>query len=98
MVDEPLADARDMFAVHTMFRREFGLMPGLVRAVAPGDKQRTMLVADHVALVSKVLDLHHSGEDKHIWPRLRERSTGRSPRSSASWRSSTRASTAALGG
>ncbi len=76
MVDEPLADARDMFAVHTMFRREFGLMPGLVRAVAPGDKQRTMLVADHVALVSKVLDLHHSGEDKHIWPRLRERGTG----------------------
>ncbi len=76
MVDEPLADARDMFAVHTMFRREFGLMPGLVRAVAPGDKQRTMLVAGHVALVSKVLDLHHSGEDKHIWPRLRERGTG----------------------
>ena len=49
-----------MFAVHTMFRREFGLMPGLVRAVAAGDKQRTKLVADHVALVSKVLDLHHS--------------------------------------
>ena len=75
-VDEPLADAGDMFAVHTMFRREFGLMPGLVRAVAAGDKQRTMLVADHVALVSKVLDLHHSGEDKHIWPRLRERGNG----------------------
>jgi hemerythrin-like domain-containing protein len=75
-VDEPLADARDMFAVHTMFRREFGLMPGLVRAVAAGDKHRTMFVADHVALVSKVLDLHHSGEGKHIWPRLRERGTG----------------------
>lgn len=28
-VNEPLADARDMFAVHTMFRREFGKMPGL---------------------------------------------------------------------
>ena len=45
------------------------------RAVAAGDKQRTMLVADHVALVRNVLDLHHSGEDKHIWPRLRERGT-----------------------
>jgi hemerythrin-like domain-containing protein len=65
-----------MFVVHTMFRREFGLMPGLVRAVAAGDKQRTMLVADHVALVSKVLDLHHSGEDKQVWPRLRERGNG----------------------
>jgi len=75
-VDEPLADARDMFAVHTMFRREFGLMPGLVQAVAAGNEQRTTLVADHVALVSQVLDLHHSGEDKHIWPLLRERGTG----------------------
>ena len=28
-VNEPLVDARDMFAVHTMFRREFGKMPGL---------------------------------------------------------------------
>jgi hemerythrin-like domain-containing protein len=65
-----------MFAVHTMLRREFGLMPGLVRAVAAGDEQRTMLVADHVALVTKVLDVHHSGEDKHIWPRLRKRGTG----------------------
>jgi hypothetical protein len=65
-----------MFVVHTMFRREFGLMPGLVRAVSAGEKQLTMFVADHVALVSKVLDLHHSGEDKHIWPRLRERGTG----------------------
>jgi hypothetical protein len=29
MANERLADARDMFAVHTMFRREFGLMVGL---------------------------------------------------------------------
>jgi hypothetical protein len=73
MTNEPLADARDMFAVHTMFRREFGLMPGLVREVAPGDGQRAALVADHVVLVNQVLDFHHSGEDKHVWPRLRER-------------------------
>jgi Hemerythrin HHE cation binding domain len=56
-----------------MFRREFGLMPGLVRAVTPGDKQRAMLVADHIALVSGVLSQHHIGEDRHVWPRLRER-------------------------
>ena len=75
-VNEPLADARDMFAAHTMFRREFGLMPGLVRAVATGDKQRSALVADHVAMVSGVLNHHHSGEDKYVWPRLRERCPG----------------------
>jgi hemerythrin HHE cation binding domain-containing protein len=71
--NEPLADARDMFAVHTMFRREFGLMPGLIRAVTAGDTRRAMLVADHVALVSGVLNVHHSAEDQHIWPLLRAR-------------------------
>jgi hypothetical protein len=70
---EPLADPRDMVAAHTMFRREFGLMPGLVRAVTPGDKPRATLVADHITLVSGVLSQHHAGEDRHIWPRLRER-------------------------
>jgi hemerythrin-like domain-containing protein len=72
-LDDSLADPRDMFAAHTMFRREFGLMPGLVRAVTPGDMQRARLVADHIALVSGVLSQHHVGEDRHIWPRLRER-------------------------
>jgi hemerythrin-like domain-containing protein len=72
-LDGSLADPRDMFAGHTMFRREFGLMPGLVRAVTPGDKQRARLVADHIALVSGILSQHHMGEDRHVWPRLRER-------------------------
>ena len=71
--NEPLADARDMFAVHTMLRREFGLMPALIRGVTADNKERTVLVADHVALLTLVLELHHTGEDKHIWPRLRER-------------------------
>jgi hemerythrin-like domain-containing protein len=84
MVDEPLADgtdtysadmyaARAMLALHTMFRREFGVMPDLVRAVTAGDTQRASLVADHIALVSGVLNQHHSGEGRHVWPRLRER-------------------------
>jgi hypothetical protein len=70
---EPLADPRDTFAAHTMFRREFGLMPALVRAVTPGDKPRATLVADHIALMSGVLSQHHLAEGRHIWPRLRER-------------------------
>jgi hemerythrin-like domain-containing protein len=73
VTDSPLADARDMFAVHTMFRREYGAIPSLVRAVAAGDEQRTALVADHVALLNSVLHIHHAAEDEHIWPRLRER-------------------------
>jgi hemerythrin-like domain-containing protein len=72
-LDGSLAGPPDMFAAHTMLRREFGLMPGLVRAVPPGDKQRARLVADHIVLVSGVLSQHHMGEARHIWPRLRDR-------------------------
>jgi hypothetical protein len=73
---ESVADARDMSVVHAMFRREFGLMPGLVRAVAAGDSARAALVAGHVALMSEGLAAHHQGEDDHIWPVLRERCPG----------------------
>lgn len=72
-IKEPLADARDMAPAHRMFRREFGLMPGLVRAVAVGDRDRTTLVAGHIALLISVLDHHHQGEDQYVWPLLRER-------------------------
>jgi hemerythrin-like domain-containing protein len=75
MAAEPLADAQDMFAVHTLFRREFSLIPGLVRAVPAGDEPRTALVANHVDFMAKALGVHHSDEDKHLWPRLRARGT-----------------------
>jgi hemerythrin-like domain-containing protein len=73
-VNEPMADVRDMFAVHTAFRREFGLMADLVRAVPDADTQRGTVVADHVLLMTNLLTQHHTGEDKYIWPLLRERS------------------------
>jgi hypothetical protein len=72
---EPLADTRDMLAVHTMFRREFGLSPGLVRAVAADDLPRNTLVAHHIALLAALLKDHHACEDKYLWPRLRVRGT-----------------------
>ena len=71
---EPLADTRDMYMVHTMFRREFGLLPGLVRGVADGDRERAKVVAGHLELVTTILEHHHHGEDTHLWPRLVERS------------------------
>jgi hypothetical protein len=72
---EPLADTRDMFALHTLFRREVGLSPDLVRAVAGGDMPRTTVVAHHIALLCGLLKEHHAIEDKHLWPRLRARGT-----------------------
>jgi hypothetical protein len=38
-VNESPADARDMAAAHAMIRREFGLMPALVRAAEVGDRR-----------------------------------------------------------
>ncbi|MBP2471259.1 hypothetical protein JOF53_000131 [Crossiella equi] len=66
----PLADTRDMYMIHTAFRREFGLAPDLVRAVPAGEVARARVVADHVELLDEVLHHHHGAEDRHLWPRL----------------------------
>jgi hemerythrin-like domain-containing protein len=69
----PGVDTREMIAVHSAFRREFGLAPGLVRGVAPGDVQRAGVVSDHLELIGSFLHHHHAGEDKLLWPKLLER-------------------------
>ncbi|MEU6347195.1 hemerythrin domain-containing protein [Streptomyces sp. NPDC046977] len=72
-INEPMADVRDMYLLHTMFRREFGQLPQLVRAVAPGDTKRSEVLGAHIALLSGLLHLHHEGEDLILWPLLQER-------------------------
>jgi hemerythrin-like domain-containing protein len=69
----PGVDTREMIAVHSAFRREFGLAPGLVRSVAPGDVPRAQVVGDHLELIGTFLHHHHVGEDKLLWPKLLER-------------------------
>ena len=66
----PYADTRDMYAVHAMFRREFALLPGLVRSVLAKDEERAQVVAGHIRLLNVVLHHHHSAEDAVLWPRL----------------------------
>ncbi|WP_329391114.1 hemerythrin domain-containing protein [Streptomyces sp. NBC_01716] len=73
MINEPLADVRDMYMAHTMFRREIGLAPALVRGVPGGDVKRAATVADHFQVVDNSLHHHHVAEDEHVWPRLAER-------------------------
>ncbi|MGW3247884.1 hemerythrin domain-containing protein [Streptomyces sp. NPDC001070] len=72
----PMANVKDMHVVHTMFRREFGLTPALVRKVADGDLARTQVVADHIDIMLAALTTHHEGEDIGLWPRLMERVSG----------------------
>lgn len=73
MNTEPLADVRDMFMAHAMFRREIGLAPALIRNVTDGDIDRAAIVAEHLGIVETILDHHHRCEDGHLWERLIDR-------------------------
>jgi Hemerythrin HHE cation binding domain len=70
MSSDQQADIREMYMAHAMFRREIGLLPGLIRGVRGGETDRAAIVADHFALVHGVLHHHHHAEDTHLWPRL----------------------------
>lgn len=65
----------EMYVVHRTFRREFGLVPGLVRAVREGDTDRAAVVGEHLRMVLAGLHMHHTGEDEVLWPLLLERAT-----------------------
>ncbi|MFD3450566.1 hemerythrin domain-containing protein [Streptomyces sp. NPDC058691] len=73
LVNEPMADTRDMYMAHTALHREFRLLPDLIRSVAPGDTRRAEVVGGHAALLCRVLHTHHEGEDLLLWPKLAER-------------------------
>jgi hemerythrin-like domain-containing protein len=69
----PLTDVHDMVVVHRGFRREFRLLPELVRAVPAGDTDRAAVLAAHARLVLTGLHLHHTAEDELLWPKLLDR-------------------------
>ena len=71
--ETPLINVHDMVVVHRTFRREFRLIPELVRAVAPGDTARAAVLAGHARKVLGGLHMHHTGEDLLLWPKLLER-------------------------
>ncbi len=70
---QPMADSRDMFVVHDMFRRQFKAIPGLVSEVPDQDAAQVAIVADHVTWMVTFLHAHHEGEDQYVWPKLLER-------------------------
>jgi iron-sulfur cluster repair protein YtfE (RIC family) len=73
MSNQKHADTSEMYMAHAMFRREFGLLPALIRGAGDGDRERARVIADHFALIQVVLYHHHHGEDTHTWPLLRAR-------------------------
>lgn len=63
----------EMYVVHRAFRAHLPGVAELVRATPAGDARRAAAVADHLRLLLLGLELHHSGEDAELWPRLLER-------------------------
>lgn len=62
-----------MVGTHRIFRREFPLMPDIVRSVADGDADRAGVVANHVRLVLDLVHIHHDAEEQFIWDILPSR-------------------------
>lgn len=56
-------DLRDMYAMHTLFRREFGLAPDLVCDVRDKDTDRTRIVCEHIDLMLRLLMIHHERQE-----------------------------------
>jgi len=69
----PLCDPTDMVVVHRVFRREFALLPRMVRATPSGDVARSGEVANHARELLDALHHHHHGEDDLLWPNLIQR-------------------------
>jgi hemerythrin-like domain-containing protein len=70
---QPHFERSDMRVMHSMFRREFALMPGLVGGVAAADHDRAQIIGDHMQAVMAILHGHHTHEDEDIWPLLLDR-------------------------
>ena len=65
-------DTSEMVFVHNSFRRQFRALPGLVRAVPDGDRERARVVVDFQQELTTALHHHHEGEDELMWPLLLE--------------------------
>jgi hemerythrin-like domain-containing protein len=70
---QPHFHSSEMLIVHDAFRREFALMPGLVRGVAAGDRDRAQIIGDHIQGATSVVHIHHVLEDDNVWPLLLDR-------------------------
>ena len=70
---QPHFHGSEMLIAHDVFRREFALVPGLVRGVAAGDRDRAQIIGDHIQGATSVLHTHHVLEDDNVWPLLLDR-------------------------
>jgi hypothetical protein len=70
---QPPFHGSEMLIAHDAFRREFALMPGLVRGVVAGNRDRAQIIGDHIEGATSLLHIHHVLEDDNVWPWLLDR-------------------------
>jgi hypothetical protein len=75
--DSPRPDVSEMLAVHQALRDSLGCAPELVLAVDAADGARVGLITNFYDNVLSFLHVHHDGEEKLIFPLLRERCPAR---------------------
>ncbi|GLY18699.1 hypothetical protein Kisp01_57130 [Kineosporia sp. NBRC 101677] len=66
-------DTWEMVFAHRIYRREFRILPGIIRAVADGDRARSELVGAHLHRIAQALHHHHEAEDDLLWPIMLQR-------------------------
>ena len=65
------SDTWEMVLVHRVFRREFRMLPALIRAAQTRD--RAEVLGTHLHHLLQALHNHHTHEDEHLWPMLLNR-------------------------
>jgi hypothetical protein len=71
------ADLTVMIASHDAFRRDLASLARAASAPNRADPARREAVGNGWEVFKRQLHFHHTGEDRHIWPTLRERLAGR---------------------
>ena len=65
------SDTWEMVLVHRVFRREFRMLPALIRAAE--SRERAEILGEHLHHLTGALHHHHTHEDEWLWPRLLSR-------------------------
>jgi len=69
----PKCQSTDMVLVHKVFRREFGLLPAMMRAVEPDDSARAAVVSAHCRELTTALRHYHAAESELLMPKFQRR-------------------------
>jgi hemerythrin-like domain-containing protein len=63
-------DMTMMYVMHHAFRRDVAALAAAAAVTPATDRRAWVALADRWALFSEALHLHHTGEDRGLWPRL----------------------------